>query len=452
VLKQKPWQGRAFGAAALVWALLGTAAAGATELSQVIQAALEKDTRMGVANAERAHAATKKDQAKALWRPQVFASAVVGAASQDNQMNGAQFTAPGFGTSSGVDFATSVAGGTMTRATLGLVQPLVNRGLDASQAQLMGAASMGETGWDMARQNTILSTAQQYWELALAQEKAKLLQLQESNLALQLQEADDRFKLGASPITDTHEARAMRAEVTAKVAAAVLDVKVRQQALADSTGIGNVSAAMPGLMLAPLPATNLEEALVRARQHNPGLRMQRQAIAMAEQELAKAQAASGPRLDLVAETTYERLNGSGDFGQANNKATRAMVGLQASWALYSGGMAEAKALEAAKALALEQARLAQQTQVVEQDLRRLWWSLDAERARQQALEQAAIASRARLDATLLGRQVGDRTQLDVLNAQTADVGVALLLAESRVAINLLPLRLKAMLDVLGLPL
>jgi outer membrane protein len=418
-------------------------------LSQVIAAALAHDSQLAVAAAQRSHAEAKKEQAAALWRPHVNASAVLGLAAQNNQMNGAQFSAPGLGTSSGVDFATSVNGGAMARATVGVVQPLVNKGLQAGREQLMGAARMGELGWDLARQNTLLGTAQSYWELALAQERVKLLQLQMATLERQQDEAQDRFKLGASPITDTYEARAIWAQAKAQWTAAALDVKVRQQALENSSGIADLSAQMPELVGATaLPAKNLNEALTQARLHNRSLRLQRQTVALAKLELAKAQAQSGLRVDLVAEASYENLNGSGDFGQANNKATRAMVGVQANWALFSGGMEEAKALDAAKALEVEQTKLLQATQAVEQELRTVWWSWDAEQARLQALQQAAMASKARLDATLLGRQVGDRTQLDVLNAQNADVAIDLSLAEARVALRLLPLRLKALMGQL----
>lgn len=453
--KPRNWQALGLSTAAFVFTLAGALlctspiVAAAAPLGEVVQAALAHDARLSVAKAERSQSVAKKAQADAIWRPQVMLGATVGVARQDNAMNGAQFTAPGFGTSSGVDFATSVNGGTMSRVTLGMVQPLLAPALKAGQAQLQAAAQLGDLAWDAAQSQVILGTTQQYWELALAQEKVRLLQSQQSALLRQQEEAQDRFKLGASPITDTYEANAALAQVKAQVAAALLDVKVRQQALSDSTRLPTLQAELPGAStLSALPASSLEAALQQARQSNKGFAMQRLSVEIAQEALRKAEAASGPRVDLVAEAAYERLKGSGDFGQASNKATRAMVGVQAHWALYSGGMAQAQALEAANAVEVEQAKLAQTTQTLEQEVRQLWWSFEAEHSRLQALQQASTASAARTDATLLGRQVGDRTQLDVLNAQTAHMAVALSLAQVKVALALLPLQLKAQLGQL----
>lgn len=443
VIKARPWQAVALGAATLAWAMMGTAA-GATELSQVVQAALNQDARMAVAQAERVQAASKKDQAAALWRPQVMLSTTLGAASQDNSMKGAQFTAPGLGTSSGVDFATSVNGGTMARVTLGVVQPLLDSALAAGQAQLQAGAQMGELGWALARQNLVVAVSQQYWELALAQERVKLLQAQQLTLERQLEEAQDRFKLGAAPITDTHEARAALAQVKAQGAAASLDLRVRQQQLSDSTGLQAVSAVLP---VAPgaTPVNSLEQALQLAGQANKAILLQQQAVLLAQHALRKAEAQSGPTLNLVAEAAYDQIKGSGDFGQARNRATRAMVGVQGNWSLYSGGMNEAKVQEAQRGLDLEQAKLAQLSQSVQQETRQTWWSLEAEAVQLGAYTAALQAAQARLDATRLGREVGDRTHLDVLNASNEVSALELKVQTSRVAQLLLQVRLQALL-------
>ncbi|MFO1212744.1 MAG: TolC family protein [Paenacidovorax caeni] len=58
-----------------------------------------------------------------------------------------------------------------------------------------------------------------------------------------------------------------------------------------------------------------------------------------------------------------------------------------------------------------------------------------------ALEQAQVASRARLDATQTGHEVGDRTLLDLLNAQNDDAATALALAQARSALLIDHLRL-----------
>ncbi len=65
-------------------------------------------------------------------------------------------------------------------------------------------------------------------------------------------------------------------------------------------------------------------------------------------------------------------------------------------------------------------------------------------ARIQALEQASIASQARLEATRLGRQVGDRTTLDLLNAENDATAAELALLQGRIELLQSRLRLQAL--------
>jgi outer membrane protein len=69
-------------------------------------------------------------------------------------------------------------------------------------------------------------------------------------------------------------------------------------------------------------------------------------------------------------------------------------------------------------------------------------SVGAERV--QALAEALNASGARRDATQLGREVGQRTTLDLLNAENDAASAQLSLAQGRVGLLLDRLRLAAL--------
>jgi outer membrane protein len=61
-----------------------------------------------------------------------------------------------------------------------------------------------------------------------------------------------------------------------------------------------------------------------------------------------------------------------------------------------------------------------------------------------ALAAAREASRARLDSTRTGQEVGDRSTLDVLNAQTDAAAAELALLQARVGLLIERLRLAAL--------
>ncbi|MBR4737197.1 MAG: TolC family protein, partial [Rhodocyclaceae bacterium] len=65
-----------------------------------------------------------------------------------------------------------------------------------------------------------------------------------------------------------------------------------------------------------------------------------------------------------------------------------------------------------------------------------------------ALEQAQQASQARLDATRLGRKIGERTTLELLNAENELATTSLSLAQARTELLLNRLRIRALIGQL----
>ncbi len=168
----------------LRWSLLAVACAaavstaGAADLLQAWQAAQQHDRSYAVARAAHAAAQPRRDQAAALWRPNVALSAPAGIGTHDSDVRGAQFSAPGMGTFSGADFSTSVHGGGATRWALQASQPLINPQRRVQQQQLSASVDVAEVQWQAAQQALMLRTAQQYFEVALAQETLRVLGLQ----------------------------------------------------------------------------------------------------------------------------------------------------------------------------------------------------------------------------------------------------------------------------------
>jgi len=336
----------------LLAAACATPAAWATDLLQAWQAAQQNDRELAVARAAHGTAQPQRDQAAALWRPGVALTASAGLATNENEMRGAQFSAPGLGQSNGVNFATSVTGGTATRWALQASQPLINPVRSAQQQQLGLQADMTDLQWQAASQATMLRTAQRYFDVAVAQEALQVLDRQLEAVQKASTEAQDRYELGSLPITDTHEARARLAGLRAQRLAAQTDLDVKRRLLADSTGLpaSSLAVQLPGNVLATAPR-DLTAWQSDAEATNPSLRMQALALDIAKAEAQKHSLRAATTVDLVAQAGQERLHGSGDFGNARNKSVNAMVGVQINVPLYTGGWRSAKQDEA---LALRQ--------------------------------------------------------------------------------------------------
>lgn len=249
------------------------------------------------------------------------------------------------------------------------------------------------------------------------------------------------------PITDTHEAGARLAVLRAQVLATESDVQVKRNLLANTTGLP------PSALVARLPGRSagltsllqpLEFWLDEAQSGNPEIRTQLLAADVARQEATKYSRSSSATVDLVAQVGRDRLSGSGDFGSASNTGTNRMIGIQFSMPLFTGGYRNAKEEEALRLADKAAAEVERTREQVAQQVRLAWLGLSVGAERVRALEQALNASLARLDATRLGREVGERTTLDLLNAENESATSRLALAQARIGLLMDRLRLAAL--------
>lgn len=428
--------------------LLAVAAqcAGAADLLDAWRAAQTHDLEFSAAQSARQAGEARRAQAASVWRPSVLLTGAVGKASNETTTNGAKFSAPGFGSAEGASFDTSINNGNLTRWALEARQPLVNRERDAQKRQLELAADVAELEWQSAQQALMLRTAERYFDAVLAGEALRVQRRQQDAVERALAEARDRFRLGDVPITDTHEAAARAEAVRADVLAAEAQWQLKQAALADVTGLAtaDLQALAPAGPRIALDVPPLAQWLADAKASNLQWRAQSAGTEVAQQEAAKFSAEAAPSLDLVAHVGQDRLSGSGDFGSASNNLNNAMIGVQLTVPLYTGGYRSARqdeALRLADKAATDADRTAQQ---VAQQTRAAWLGLTVGAARANALAEALKATLSRLDATRVGRKAGDRTTLDLLNAENDAARAELALQEARVALQLDRLRIAAL--------
>jgi outer membrane protein len=431
---------------ALACALPFAPTAQATDLMQAWEGAARHDPQSNIAEAARAAGASRRAQADALWRPNVVLSGTAGRASANSSMTGAHFFAPGFGDSSGVAFGTSVSDGNSTRWALSARQPLYNPERNAQRQQLQVGADAADLLWHARRQELMLLTAQRYFGVSLAERRLALVRQQEVAVERALTEARDRFSIGDAPITDTHEASARASALRAQGLAADNELRLARAVLSDSTGIASaqLQARPPSRDVASDELQSLEHWLALVQAGNLELRIQQTNVESARQEAAKYAAASAPTLDLIAQAGRDRLSGSGDFGNASTTQRQAMVGVQLNVPLYTGGWRNAKLEEALRLEDKARAEVEQTRQQISQQTLAAWTALQTAQARQRALLDAVTASHSRLEATRLGRQVGDRTTMDLLNAENDAAAADLALLQVRIELLLSRLRLAAL--------
>ena len=289
----------------------------------------------------------------------------------------------------------------------------------------------------------MLLTAQRYFNLLLAERQEQVLKNQYAAVNRSLTEAKDRFAVGDLPVTDTHEAAARAEGLKAQLLAAGSEVQMARTVLAESTRL-SADALKPMTPKGDAAVTvvpDWAQVLEQVREANTGVRLQKAQQDVARAELKKHQRSGGVTLDLVASAGRDRLSGDGDFGPSTNSQSQQMLGLSLNVPLYTGGWRSAKLQEAVDAQARAAAEVDLAVQQAQHQARTVWLALETGPARLAAMKAAWQASTARLDATRLGRQVGDRTTLALLQAENdaAQAELAWLRAQTELLLTRLQL-------------
>jgi outer membrane protein len=145
--------------------------------------------------------------------------------------------------------------------------------------------------------------------------------------------------------------------------------------------------------------------------------MQRLAVATASAQVERYGVLNSPKISLVARAGHDSLEGNGDFGAAEITARQSSISLQASVPLFTGGMRSAQRHEAQALEHKANSDLEAADQQLRQQTRTAWLNLTTAAARVRALQRLRGSTEDRLGATRLGVEIGDRTALELLNAQ-----------------------------------
>lgn len=415
----------------------------AMDLLVALELAQQNDPEYMAARAAADAGETQRAQGTSLWLPHIGATVLTGKSTHDAVTKGAHFGAPAFGEHDDVRFETSIRQGTLERYEIRFQQPLFDRKRLAQSRQLAMAADTAAITLHDEHQSLIMRVAERYFDVLLTREQLESLQAQHHAVTQLQTEIQDRFTLGDVPITDTYETHARAEGIHAQVLQAEVQHELSKIAFTDLTGAPPENmASLHGNGLNKMTQIDaLEDWLERASQHNPTLQRQRKTLAIAEEETTAYRVDASPTLELVGSASHENLHGSGSFGRARNKADSWVVGLQLSIPLYTGGYRSAKYREALHQRDETRFSGHHLQQQIERHTRAAWLGITVGRARVQALEQTLKSTQARLDATHIGHGVGDRTTLELLEAQNAATMARVDLLQARIDLILNRLRL-----------
>ena len=332
--------------------------------------------------------------------------------------------------------------------SVSLSQPIFRLGnwIAISQAEkvmLQAEATLATSGQDL-----IVRVAQAYFDVLLAQDNVVLSDAQKRAISEQLAQAKRNFEVGTATIVDTLEAQARYDQAVAKEVLDANDLEVKKRALQQL--IGKVPEGLKPLgekldLQRPKP-DNIEEWVTAANDSSLAVAVAKAAYEIASQEIDRAKSGHYPTLDLNAAYNYNKTPASSlgeAFTGASVTSKNAQVGVVLSVPIFAGGGTQSRVREAVALRDRTQQDLENTQRTVAQAVRQNFLAVTNGIALVRALEQALASTQSQLESSILGRDVGVRTSVDVLNAQQQVFQGRRDLQQARYAYLLNTLRLKA---------
>jgi outer membrane protein len=284
----------------------------------------------------------------------------------------------------------------------------------ADKLVLQAEATLAFQAEDLA-----IRVAQAYFDILLAQDNVALSQAQKSAISEQLAQAKRNFEVGTSTIVDTLEAQARYDQANAKEIADQVDLELKKRIITVLLGKlpdSFVPLREPLALAEPKP-NDPEEWVKAADQSSYTVAIAKASYEIAKQEIDRARAGHLPTVDLSASYASAYDPTSAIPGIVGNTAKSGVVGLTLSVPLFAGGLTQSRVREAVALRDKAQQDLETTQRTVAQTTRQFYLLVVAGISGIRALEQALTSTQSQLDSTILGRDVGVRTSVDVLNAQ-----------------------------------
>ena len=327
----------------------------------------------------------------------------------------------------------SESAGNVRQAKVELKQPVYDARAAADRKQLYQRTELSEIGYRNARQELMQRVSEAYLNVLLAQENARVVQAEKAAVGMQRERAQARFELGRGRITEVQETQARYDSVLTKEISAQSLLALRQAQFQELTGVPAVGLAglRPGLRpVAPQP-DNLQVWQQKGMERNTRVQSKQSELAIAAAEINKHKLSARPTLDLVASYGYKGQNGGLSPVIAPDSNRQAVIGMQLTIPLFAGGALDSREREsiARKREAEHDLNAAQRDARLQ--VQDAYLAVNTGVARIGALEQSVLSAQTALEATTLGRDVGNRTELDVLDAQQRLFSAQVDLAQAR---------------------
>jgi outer membrane protein len=377
---------------AVAAALIAASPAGATTLAEALAAAYSNNPELNAARAELRATDEGVPQAKSGYRPSIFANA-----------------------DAGVDYSDPLPGPSSTRYPRGVgitIEQPIFLGFRTKNS-VRAAESAVRAGREQLRnteQNILLDAVTAFMDVAQAQ---AILSLRSQNLEFlreQVRASNDRLNVGEGTRTDV-------AQTNAALSLGLSDYAAAAATLAAANATYQMVIGRPPETIGAVKSVDalltrsLDEALSKAHTNHPAIRAAALNIDVASFNVKVIEGEFLPRITVEGDVSHRV-----DTGSADSVGAASIVG-RLSVPIYQAGEPDARARAAKETLGQRRIEHDLARDQVRQAAVAAWSQLDAAKAQIEAADAQVSAQQLVLSGVIEERNVGQRTTLDVLDAQ-----------------------------------
>jgi outer membrane protein len=390
-----------FGAMTSVFVLMGASGVSAETLESALARAYGNNPELNAGRAGVRVADEDVARAKSGYRPRINGTADIGRTYTESE-------SPGFfgGTTTNVSRLTPRGFGVQIEQNLFDGYQTSNR-VRAAESGVLGQREQLNT----TEQSILLDAATAYMDVL---RDTAILDLQRNNVEVideQLRQTQDRFNVGEVTRTDV-------AQAEARLAAARSEASLAEATLRNSIAVYRQVVGVEPQQLAPgrpldrLTPRSVDAALKIALNEHPAIKARQHAVDVAELQVKVSQGALAPQLGVSGNVSqrYDR-QAEGD------NALSASVVAQLTVPIYEGGEVYAATRQAKETAGQRRLEADLVRDQVRAQVSSSFGRLEAARAQIQAAQAQIDAAETALSGVREEARVGQRTTLDVLNAQ-----------------------------------
>ncbi len=259
------------------------------------------------------------------------------------------------------------------------------------------------------QQSVLLETVDAYTATWRDRAVLELARINETRLRRQLEATRDRFEVGEVARTDVAQAEARLSRAQADIETAIADLAASTAAYRDVIGID------PGVLVEPQPLDNLPSSEPEAQAlaaSNPDITTASFNLRAARDNVDVAFADILPSLTLTGDVSYDQQP-----SQALDSSNDARIGLNLSVPLFQGGADYSRVRQNKQLVSARRNDLENTLRGVQRSVTTAWERVIAARAAIDALESEVRANGIALEGVQEEALVGQRTVLDVLDAE-----------------------------------